>query len=54
VLDTLMPKQGYGAVITLDPKANVVFVTSTAHLKRGVMSSKSDARVAVFSDEEMR
>ncbi len=54
VLDTLMAKKGYGAVIALDPKGNVVFTGSTANLKRGVMSSESPARVAVFSDEELR
>ena len=38
-------------MIALDPAGQVVFVMTTANLKRGVMSSKTPARVAIYSDE---
>ena len=53
IIDTLLPAGGTGGVIALDPAGNVVFVTTTANLKRGVMSSSTPARVAVYSDEEV-
>ncbi len=54
IIDTLLPQGGTGAVISLDPAGNVVFVMTTANLKRGVMSSTTPARVAVYSDEPVR
>ena len=53
IVNTLNPVGGRGAVIALDPAGNVVFVTTTANLKRGVMSSTTEARVAVYSDEQV-
>ncbi len=53
IVDTLLPAGGTGGVIALDPAGNVVFVTTTANLKRGVMSSATPARVAVYSDEKV-
>ena len=53
IVDQLLPQGGTGGVISLDPEGNVVFVTTTANLKRGVMSSKTPARVAVYSDEDV-
>lgn len=40
--------------VALDPSGRVVFVMTTANLKRGVMSSSMPARVAVYSDEAIR
>ena len=54
MIDTLLPEGGTGAVIALDPAGNVVFVMTTANLKRGVMSSSTPARVAIYSDEPVR
>lgn len=53
IVDTMLPVEGYGAVIAMDPSGKVVFVSTTANLKRGVMSSTSPARVAVYTDEEV-
>jgi len=53
VVDTMLPVEGYGAVIAMDPSGKVVFVATTANLRRGVMSSTSPARVAVYTDEEV-
>ncbi len=53
IVDTLLPRKGFGAVIALDPGGKVVFVSTTANLKRGVMSSGTSARVAVFADEDV-
>ena len=53
IVDALLPVGGTGGVIALDPEGNVVFVMSTANMKRGVMSSASPARVAVYSDESV-
>ena len=54
MIDMLLPQGGTGAVIALDPSGTVVFVMTTANLKRGVMSSSTPARVAVYSDEKIR
>jgi len=54
VIDTLLPKGGTGGIVALDPAGNVVFVMTTANLKRGVMSSATPARVAVYSDEPVK
>ena len=54
MIDTLLPEGGTGAIIALDPSGTVVFVMTTANLKRGVMSSSTPARVAVYSDEKIR
>lgn len=53
MIDTLLPEGGTGAVIALDPSGNVVFVMTTANLKRGVMSSSAPARVAIYSNESV-
>lgn len=53
IIDMLLPAGGTGGVVALDPAGNVVFVTTTANLKRGVMSSSTPARVAVYSDEKV-
>ncbi len=53
IVDTLLPRQGFGAVIVLDPSGKVVFVSTTANLKRGVMSSDTGARVSVFADQDV-
>ena len=54
IIDTMLPVEGYGAVVAMDPTGKVVFVSTTANLKRGVMSSTSPARVAVYTDEEVK
>ena len=54
IVDTLLPEGGTGGVVALDPSGNVVFVMTTANLKRGVMSSATGAKVAVYSDESVR
>jgi beta-aspartyl-peptidase (threonine type) len=53
LVDTLLPKGGTGAVVTMLPSGKTVFVATTANLKRGVMSSATPARVAVYSDEKV-
>jgi len=53
IVDVMLPVEGYGAVIAMDPSGKVVFVSTTANLKRGVMSSTNPARVAVYTDEEV-
>ena len=53
IVDTMLPVEGYGAVIAMDPSGKVVFVSTTANLKRGVMSSTSPAQVAVYTDEDV-
>ena len=53
VIEMLLPEGGTGAVIALDTAGNVVFVATTANLKRGVVSSATPARVAVYSDEDV-
>ncbi len=54
LIDTLLPQGGTGGTIALDPEGNVVFVMTTANLKRGVMSSSMPAKVAVYSDEPVK
>ena len=51
IIDTILPEGGTGGVVALDPAGNVVFVMTTANLKRGVMSSEIPAKVAIYSDE---
>jgi beta-aspartyl-peptidase (threonine type) len=53
IVDTMLPVEGYGAVIAMDPSGKVVFVSTTANLKRGVISSTSPAQVAVYTDEDV-
>ena len=53
LVDALLPVEGYGAVIAMEPSGKVVFVSTTANLKRGVVSSSSPARVAINADEEV-
>ncbi len=53
IVQTLLPVDGYGAVIAMDPSGKVVFVSTTANLKRGVMSSSTPARVAINAAEEV-
>lgn len=54
LVDMLLPAGGTGGVITMQPSGKTVFVATTANLKRGVMSSSTPARVAVYSDEEVK
>ncbi len=54
IVDALLPEGGYGAVIAMDPSGKVVFVSTTANLKRGVMSSATPARVAINADDEVK
>ncbi len=54
LIDKLLPAGGTGGVVTLAPSGKAVFVATTANLKRGVMSSRTPARVAVYSDENVR
>ncbi len=54
LVDMLLPRGGTGGVVTMLPSGKTVFVATTANLKRGVMSSSSPARVAVYSDEKVR
>ncbi|MEM6818557.1 MAG: isoaspartyl peptidase/L-asparaginase [Pseudomonadota bacterium] len=51
--DTLLPKGGTGGIIAMEPDGSVVFVATTANMRRGVMSSETPARVAVYTDEEV-
>lgn len=53
LVDMLLPKGGTGGVVTMEPSGKTVFVATTANLRRGVMSSTSPARIAVYSDEEV-
>jgi beta-aspartyl-peptidase (threonine type) len=53
IVDTMLPVEGYGAVIVMGQSGKVVFVSTTANLKRGVMSSTSAARVAIYTDEDV-
>lgn len=53
IVDSLLPVGGYGAVIAMDPSGKVVFVSTTANLKRGVMSSSTPARFAINADDEV-
>ena len=54
LIDTLLPAGGTGGVVAMSPSGKTVFVATTANLKRGVMSSSTTARVAVYSDEKVR
>ncbi len=54
IIDTLLPKGGTGGIVALEPSGNVVFVMTTANLKRGVMSSSAPSRVAVYSNESVK
>lgn len=51
LIDTLLPRGGTGGIVALDPSGNVIFVMTTANLKRGVMSSAAPVKVAIYSDE---
>ena len=53
LVDMLLPEGGTGGVVTMEPSGKTVFVATTANLSRGVMSSTTPARVAVYSDEEV-
>ena len=54
LIDTLLPQGGTGGIVALDPSGSVIFVMTTANLKRGVMSSSTPAKVAVYSDEPVK
>ena len=54
LINKLLPVGGLGAVVAIDPAGKVVFVSTTANLKRGVMSSDTSPQVAVYSDEQMK
>ena len=51
LVDKLLPEGGTGGVVTMEPSGKTVFVATTANMRRGVMSSKTPPRVAVYSDE---
>ena len=53
LVDKLLPRGGTGGVVTMEPSGKTVFVATTANLRRGVMSSTTPARVAVYSDEDV-
>ena len=53
LVDMLLPQGGTGGVVTMEPSGKTVFVATTANLSRGVMSSTTPARVAVYSDEKI-
>ena len=53
LVDMLLPEGGTGGVVTMEPSGKTVFVATTANLRRGVMSSTTPARIAVYSDEEV-
>ena len=53
VIDTLGPLGGEGAVIALDRSGKVVFSMNVNGTYRGVMSSNTSARTAVYADEEL-
>jgi len=50
----LLPAGGTGGVAAIDPAGTVVFGATTANLKRGVATSDTPPRVAVYSDEQVR
>ncbi len=54
LVEMLLPAGGTGGVVTMQPSGKTVFVATTANLKRGVMSSSTPARVAVYSNEEVQ
>ena len=54
LVDVLLPEGGTGGVVAMAPSGETVFVATTANLKRGVMSSATPARVAIYSDEAVR
>ena len=54
LIDMLLPEGGTGGTIALDPDGNVVFVMTTANMKRGVMSSSTSAKVGIYSDEAVK
>ena len=51
LVDMLLPEGGTGGVVTMEPSGKAVFVATTANMRRGVMSSQTPPRVAVYSDE---
>ena len=54
VNDTLKHAGGRGAVIAIDPSGNVVFAMNDTGMYRGVMSSETPARTAIYADETVR
>ena len=54
VNDTLKHAGGLGAVIAIDPAGNVVFAMNDTGMYRGVMSSETPARTAIYADETVR
>ena len=53
VIDTLEPVGGSGAVIALDPTGKVVFSMNGRGMYRGVMSSETPPRTAIYVDESV-
>jgi beta-aspartyl-peptidase (threonine type) len=53
VIDTLGPLGGEGATIAIDASGKVVFSMNVNGTYRGVMSSGTRARTAVYADEEV-
>ncbi|MGB5510623.1 MAG: isoaspartyl peptidase/L-asparaginase [Woeseiaceae bacterium] len=51
LVEKLLPEGGTGGVVTMEPSGKAVFVATTANMRRGVMSSTTPPRVAVYSDE---
>ena len=43
---------GAGGVIALDVEGHVVFSLNTSGMYRGAVSSETDARVAIYGDED--
>ena len=54
ILDTLKPVGGSGAIIALDPTGKVVFSMNGRGMYRGVMSSETPARTAIYAQEAVK
>ncbi|VAW07198.1 Isoaspartyl aminopeptidase @ Asp-X dipeptidase [hydrothermal vent metagenome] len=51
VIKSLKAKGGDGAVIAIDPEGKVVFSMNGSGMYRGVMTSETPARTAIYADE---
>ncbi len=54
VIKLLKPKGGDGAVIAIDPGGKVVFSMNGTGMYRGVMTSETPARTAIYANETVR
>lgn len=54
VLTGLGSKGGKGAVISIDPQGKVVFSMNDLGMYRGVMTSETPARTAIYADETVK